>query len=355
MIPRGLGLVKSLYRFSASVNSLYGDLPLNFCDSPVMSIINLSHNMISGRIPQLTKCRKLVSLALADNSLVGEIPTSLAHLPVLTYVDLSDNNITGSIPEELQNLKLAQFNVSYNRLSGKVPLSLIFGLPASSLEGNPDLCGPGLPNSCSDESGKPPARHSKLAYILIMVAFSVGIMVFATILSIKYWSSDRKSRRSNWNTVFFYPLKITEDDIMRVIDSKVALQRRGTFGGVHIIQSPGGEFFAVKKLMNNGSLSLKKLKAEIKTLAKIRHKNITKLLGFFLLEDSVILIYGFVQMGSLGDLICNLDTRLEWGVRLKIAIGAAQGLAYLQTDYVPQLLHRNIKSRNILLDSDFEP
>ncbi|RZC77451.1 hypothetical protein C5167_001600 [Papaver somniferum] len=355
VIPRGLGLVKSLYRFSASVNSLYGDLPLNFCDSPVMSIINLSHNLISGRIPQLTKCRKLVSLALADNNLVGEIPTSLAHLPVLTYLDLSDNNITGPIPQELQNLKLAQFNVSYNKLSGKVPLSLISGLPASSLEGNPDLCGPGLPNSCSDENGKPPARHSKLAYILIMVAFAVGIMVFATILTTMYWSSNRKSRRSNWNSVFFYPLKITEDDIMRVIDSKVALQGRGTFGGVHVIQSPSGEFFAVKKLMNNGSLSLKKLKAEMKTLAKIRHKNITKLLGFFLLEDSVILIYEFVPMGSLGDLICKLDTRLEWGVRLKIAIGAAQGLAYLHKDYVPQLLHRNIKSRNILLDSDFEP
>ncbi|KAI3939678.1 hypothetical protein MKW92_007004 [Papaver armeniacum] len=343
IIPRGLGLVKSLYRFSASDNSLYGDLPPNFCDSPVMSIINLSHNLISGKIPQLTKCRKLVSLALADNSLVGEIPTSLAHLPVLTYLDLSDNNITGSIPQELQNLKLAQFNVSYNKLSGKVPLSLISGLPASSLEGNPGLCGPGLPNSCSDESGKPPARHSKLAYILIMVAFAVGIMVFATILTIMYWSSNRKSRRSNWNSVFFYPLKITEDDIMRVIDSKVALQGRGTFG------------VFTKEVDEQWFFVLKKLKAEMKTLAKIRHKNITKLLGFFLLEDSVILIYEFVPMGSLGDLICKLDTRLEWSVRLKIAIGAAQGLAYLHKDYVPQLLHRNIKSRNILLDSDFEP
>ncbi|OVA12254.1 Protein kinase domain [Macleaya cordata] len=355
-IPQGLGLVKSLYRFSASLNSLYGDLPHNFCDSPVMSIINLSHNSISGKVPELTKCRKLVSLALADNSLIGEIPASLAELPVLTYLDLSDNNLTGSIPQELQNLKLALFNVSFNRLSGKVPLSLISGLPASSLEGNPDLCGPGLPNSCSDQNPKRvPGRNSKLIYILILVAFAVGIMVFATAFFIVHRSSKRKSRRSNWNSVFFYPLKITEEDLMMGIDDKIALQSEGTFGRVHIIRLASGENFAVKKLMNNGSLSLKTLKAEIKTLAKIRHKNITKLLGFFYSEDSIFLIYEFIQRGSLGDLICKLDAQLEWRVRLKIAIGAAQGLAYLHKEYVPQLLHRNVKLRNILVDANFEP
>ncbi|KAI3689860.1 hypothetical protein L2E82_47830 [Cichorium intybus] len=82
-------MVKSLYRFSASLNGLYGELPHNFCDSPVMSIINL---------------------------------------PVLTYLDLSHNNLTGEIPLELQNLKLALFNwinhVVFNSLCRTLELVL---------------------------------------------------------------------------------------------------------------------------------------------------------------------------------------------------------------------------------------
>ncbi|KAF8403845.1 hypothetical protein HHK36_011951 [Tetracentron sinense] len=355
-IPQGLGLVKSLYRFSASVNGFYGDLPPNFCNSPVMSIINLSHNSLSGRIPELTKCRKLVSLSLANNSLYGEIPTSLAGLPVLTYLDLSNNNLTGPIPQELQNLKLALFNVSFNRLSGRVPFSLISGLPASFLQGNPELCGPGLPNSCSEDwVRQQSARPTKLICALISIAFAAGIMIVATAFFVMRRSSKKKSRSGSWHSVFFYPLRVTEQDLIAGMDEKSALGNGGAFGSVYTIRLPSGEFVAVKKLLNVGSQSWKALKAEIKTLAKIRHKNITKLLGFCYCEDSILLIYEFLANGSLGDLIYRPDFQLEWSVRMRIAVGVAQGLAYLHKDYVPHLLHRNVKSRNILLDTDFEP
>ncbi|GFY98279.1 leucine-rich repeat receptor-like protein kinase family protein [Actinidia rufa] len=279
-IPQGLGMVKSLYRFSASLNGFDGEIPPNFCDSPVMSIINLSHNSLSGKIPELRKCGKLVSLALASNSLFGEIPPSLSELPVLTYLDLSDNNLTGSIPLELQNLKLALFNVSFNRLSGQVPFSLISGLPASFLQGNPDLCGPGLPNSCSDHNpGHKTHNVSKLACALVSVAIAVGILIIvAGFYLIR--SSNRKSEMSTWRSVFFYPLRVTEHDLIMAMDEKSA----------------------------SGS-------------------------GVFRLEDF----------------------RLPWSARLRIAIGVAQGLAYLHKDYVPHTLHRNVKSTNILLDADFEP
>ncbi|KAF5941294.1 hypothetical protein HYC85_022461 [Camellia sinensis] len=302
-IPQGFGLVRSLYRFSASLNGFYGEIPPNFCDSPAMSIINLSHNSLSGRIPEPRKCGKLVSLSLADNSLVGEIPISLSELPVLTYLDLSNNNLTGPIPLELENLKLALFNVSFNRLSGSVPSSLISGLPASFLQGNPGLCGPGLPNSCSD--GEPSPKMvglSKFACALIFLALAVGILVLV--------------------------IGVTEHDLMAAMDEKSAIGF-GVFGRVHIVKLPSGELVAVKKIVNFGTQSSKALKAEIKTLAKIRHKNIIKILAQIL--------------------------GLQWGDRLRIAIGVAQGLAYLHKDYVPHILHRNVKSNNILLDVDFEP
>lgn len=78
-------------------------------------------------------------------------------------------------------------------------------------------------------------------------------------------------------------------------------------------------------------------------------------MGFCHSDDSMFLIYEFLQKGSLGDLIGRSDFELPWSVRLRIAIGVAQGLAYLHKDYVPHLLHRNVKSKNVLLDPDFEP
>ncbi|XP_052174083.1 probably inactive leucine-rich repeat receptor-like protein kinase At5g06940 [Diospyros lotus] len=355
-IPQGFGMVKSLYRFSASLNNFHGQIPPNFCDSPVMSIINLSHNSLSGPIPELRKCRKLVSLSLADNSLKGEIPPSLAELPVLTYLDLSDNNLTGPIPLELQNLKLALFNVSFNQLSGIVPSSLISGLPASYLQGNPGLCGPGLPDRCSD--GKPSPKMSgisKLACALISVGLSVGILILAVgFYVIRFRSSKPGSKPRTWRSVFFYPLRITEHDLVTAMDEKTAAGSRGVLGRVHIVALPSGELVAVKKIVNFGSQSSKVLKAEIKTLAKIRHKNVAKILGFCHSDDAIFLIYEYLQKGSLGDLINRPDFRLPWSARLRIAIGIAQGLAYLHKDYVPHILHRNIKSTNIVLDADLE-
>ncbi|MCD7473476.1 hypothetical protein HAX54_015353 [Datura stramonium] len=355
-IPQGLGLIRSLYRFSASLNGLYGELPPNFCDSPVMSIINLSHNHLSGTVPELKNCKKLVSLSLADNNFIGEIPTSLGALRVLTYLDLSHNNLSSQIPEELQNLKLALFNVSFNRLSGRVPASLISGLPASFFQGNPDLCGPGLYNSCSEEkTTRKGVNLSKLASALISVTLAVAVLIIAVGFYMIRRSRKRRSEMDGWRSIFFYPLRVTEDDLMMAMSDKNARGNGGTFGRVYIVNLPSGELITVKKLMNFGIQSAKCMKTEIKTLAKIRHKNITKILGFCYCNDAIFLIYEYLARGSLGDLIGKSDFQLPWSVRLRIAIGVAQGLAYLQKDYLPHLLHRNLKSTNILLDADYEP
>ncbi|KAL2535088.1 inactive leucine-rich repeat receptor-like protein kinase [Abeliophyllum distichum] len=355
-IPQGLGKIRSLYRFSASLNGFYGELPPNFCDSPVMSIINLSQNYLSGRIPEMTKCRKLVSLSLAANSFVGEIPESLAKLPVLTYLDVSCNNLTGSIPEELQNLKLALFNVSFNQLSGRVPFSLISGLPASFLQGNPGLCGPGLINPCSGD--KPTSKTSHLAKVtcaLVSVALVFALVIVAFGFYLMRRSYNRKSQLGSWRSVFFYPLRVTEHDLIMAMDEKTARGCGGVFGSVYVVNLPSGELVAVKKIVNFCSQSMKSLKTEIKTIAKIRHKNIIKILGFCHSDDSMFLIYEYLPKGSLGDLIDKPEFDLPWTIRLKIAIGIAQGLAYLHKDYLPHLLHRNVKSTNILLDADLQP
>ncbi|KAJ0266231.1 inactive leucine-rich repeat receptor-like protein kinase [Hirschfeldia incana] len=343
-IPHGLGLIKNLYKFSASENGFDGRLPPNFCDSPLLSIVNISHNSLSGKIPEIKNCKKLVSLSLAGNAFTGEIPKSLAELHVLTYLDLSANKLTGSIPQELQNLKLALFNVSYNRLSGEVPHSLVSGLPASFLQGNPGLCGPGLPrSSCS--SGRSSFHIAALLLLLICLALALAASLF---MSYRYYRKKAQFK-STWRSEFYFPLRLTEQELMKVVNESSP-------SDVYVLSLSSGELIAVKKLVNPRNISSKALKAEVRTIAKIRHKNVIRILGFCFTEELIFLIYEYTHNGSLHDMLSKPgDDQLQWGVRLKIALGVAQALAYISKDYVPHLLHRNLKSTNILLDKDFEP
>uniref|UniRef100_A0ACD5UB80 Uncharacterized protein n=1 Tax=Avena sativa TaxID=4498 RepID=A0ACD5UB80_AVESA len=351
-VPRSIGLVRTMYRFSASLNELDGTLPDNLCDSPAMSIIDVSHNAISGLVPAFSSCRRLVSLRLSSNGFTGTIPASLGGLPVLTYIDLSSNGLTGAIPAELQNLKLALLNVSYNRLSGRVPAELVSGLPAVFLEGNPGLCGgPGLPNDCET----PSTKHQGLALAATVTSFVTG----AALLSAGAFAIYRRLQGKNsspWKLVLFHPIKITADELFAAFHEKNVIGR-GAFGKVYLIALQDGQNVAVKRLFCSGKLTFREVKNEMKVLAKIRHKNIAKITGFCYSEGGeVSVIYEHFQRGSLQDVICAPPKfALGWNDRLKVALGLAQGLAYLHHGYTPRVLHRDLKSSNVLLANDFEP
>jgi serine/threonine protein kinase len=105
----------------------------------------------------------------------------------------------------------------------------------------------------------------------------------------------------SWLLVFFYPLRVTEHDLVLGMNEKNAVGS-GAFGRVRILGLLSGELVAVKKFVNYGSHLSKSLKAEIKTLAKIKYRNIVKILGFCHSDDSISLIFEFLQKGSLGEL-----------------------------------------------------
>ncbi|RCV34078.1 hypothetical protein SETIT_7G134000v2 [Setaria italica] len=350
VIPGSIGLVRTLYRFSASLNGLNGSLPDNVCDSPAMSIVNISRNALSGTIPELRNCKRLVSLCLAGNGLTGPIPASLGDLPVLTYIDLSSNGLTGGVPAELQNLKLALLNVSYNRLSGRVPPSLISELPAVFLQGNPGLCGPGLPNDCDDA---PSTKHRGLALAATVASFLTGVALLA-VGALAVCRRLHGGEPSPWKLVLFHPVKITGEELLAGFHDR-SIIGRGAFGKVYLIELQDGQNIAVKRLVNSGKLKFRAVKNEMKALAKVRHKNIAKMLGFFYSEGEVSIIYDYLQTGSLQDLICGPKFTVGWKDRVRIAMGVAQGLAHLHHDHTPQVLHRDLKASNVLLGDEFEP
>lgn len=113
--------------------------------------------------------------------------------------------------------------------------------------------------------------------------------------------------------------------------------------------------------MNNSKTSTnleKEFIAEVQTLGTIRHINIVKLLCCISSEDSKLLVYEYMENQSLNKWIHSSKkppvhhTVMDWPARLKIAIDAAQGLSYMHNDCSPPIVHRDVKSSNILLDSE---
>ncbi|KAK4490978.1 hypothetical protein RD792_001699 [Penstemon davidsonii] len=135
-----------------------------------------------------------------------------------------------------------------------------------------------------------------------------------------------------------------------------------------IINQSTGHTVAVKSIRNERKSDErleKEFSAEIQTLGIIRHYNIVKLLCCISGNNMKLLVYQYFENKSLDQwLHCNKTresspvsissiTKLDWPMRLHIAIGAAQGLCYMHHDCSPPIIHRDIKSSNILLDSEF--
>ncbi|KAJ8530171.1 hypothetical protein K7X08_037006 [Anisodus acutangulus] len=115
---------------------------------------------------------------------------------------------------------------------------------------------------------------------------------------------------------------------------------------------------AVKKLLNNKGQAEKEFKVEVEAIGKVRHKNLAGLLGYCSEGAHRILIYEYIDNGNLeqwlhGDV--GTVSPLTWEIRMKIAIGTARGLAYLHEGLEPKVVHRDVKSSNILLDRKWNP
>jgi len=169
-------------------------------------------------------------------------------------------------------------------------------------------------------------------------------------------SLKRSAEARAWRLMAFQRLDFAVDDVLDCLNEKNVIGKGGS-GIVYKGAMPGGAVVAVKRLPAIGRAGAAHddygFSAEIQTLGRIRHRHIVRLLGFAANREINLLVYEYMPNGSLGEVLHGKKGgHLQWATRFKIAVEAAKGLCYLHHDCSPPILHRDVKSNNILLDAE---
>ncbi|XP_057490489.1 receptor protein-tyrosine kinase CEPR1-like [Actinidia eriantha] len=375
LIAKTIGNAKNLSELFIQSTRISGILPPEISQAANLVKIDLSNNLLSGPIPSdIGKLRKLNLLMLQGNKFNSSIPYSLSSLKSLNVLDLSNNLLTGNIPESLCELLPNSMNFSENQLSGPIPLSFIKGGLVESFWGNPGLCVQAYLNS-SDTSFPicSQSYNRKKVNCIWVIGISVGIITVGIVLLLKRWFSKEhfmmekdetmSSSFFSYDVKSFHRISFDQREIVEAMIDKNIVGHGGS-GTVYKIELSNGEVIAVKRLWSRRTKDSasedqfcldKELKTEVDTLGSIRHKNIVKLYCYFSSLDRSLLVYEYMPNGNLWDALHKGKIILDWPTRHQIALGIAQGLAYLHHDLKPSIIHRDIKSTNILLDINYQP
>ncbi|KAJ8452363.1 hypothetical protein Cgig2_006168 [Carnegiea gigantea] len=376
----------------------------NSQDQRVASI-NLPYMQLGGIIsPTIGKLTKLQRLALHQNGLHGYIPHELANCTELKalscksqmltcfkyqnsnireYRDLSSNSLKGAIPPSLGRLmRLRYLNLSTNFFSGEVPdfgaLSTFGGKSSRNESGSHVVYWKYEPPQSIDYDlisvpSKRPSHYVKGLLIGAMSMLGVALLVLLAFLWV--WSPSKKERAAKKYTevkkqvepeastkliTFHGDLPYPSFEIIEKLESldEEDVVGSGGFGTVYRMVMNDCGTFAVKKIDRSREGSDQVFEQELEILGSIKHINLVNLRGYCRLPTSKLLIYDYLAMGSLDDVLHeqgDSGETLSWNARMKIALGSARGLAYLHHDCCPRVVHRDIKSSNILLDENMEP
>ncbi|CAB4289434.1 unnamed protein product [Prunus armeniaca] len=367
-IPSELGELVNMEQLDLSRNSFTGEIPWSFGNLSYLNKLIINNNLLTGSIPKsIRNLQKLTLLDLSFNSLSGPIPPEIGHVTSLTIsLDLSSNSFTGKIPETMEGLtqlqsldlshnmlfgnikvlgsltSLTSLNISCNNFSGPIPVTPFFRtLSSSSYLKNPHLCESADGTTCSSSlMQKNGLKSAKTVALISVILASVTIAVIASWIVVmrnhRYMvkkslgalasSSGAEDFSYPWTFIPFQKLNFTIDNILDCLKDENVIGK-GCSGIVYKAEMQNGDLIAVKKLWEN------KTRGRTDRLFRCRNSN------------------SWTHSPSEH---CEAPRNLDWETRYKIAIGSAQGLAYLHHDCVPAILHRDVKCNNILLDSKYE-
>ncbi|XP_026406248.1 LRR receptor-like serine/threonine-protein kinase FEI 1 isoform X2 [Papaver somniferum] len=346
-----------------------------------LKVLALHNNNLFGTIPsELANCTELRAIYLQGNYLSGSIPSDFGDLPNLEFLDVSSNSLSGSIPSSLGKLsKLSILNVSTNFLSGQIPPNIKF--TENSFVGNRGLCGTPITVTCKDEHGGASlgsqpnidadninGKKKSGTRLLISALATVGALLLVALMCFwgcflykKFGKNDTRNLAMDViggaSIVMFHgDLPYSSKDIIKKLENlgEEHIIGSGGFGKVYKLAMDDGSVFALKRIMKTNEGLDRFFERELEILGSIKHRYLVNLRGYCNSPSSKLLIYDYLPGGSLDEALHERSELLDWDARLNIIMGAAKGLAYLHHDCSPRIIHRDIKSSNILLDGNME-
>lgn len=368
-IPIELSRIGNLDTLDLSSNKITGSIPSPLGDLEHLLKLNLSKNDLTGFIPaEFGNLRSVMEIDLSNNHLAGPLPQELGQLQNLFLLKVESNNLSGGVVSLVNCLSLSILNVSYNNLAGDIPTGNNFSrFSPDSFIANPDLCGYWLSSPCHAPRPTERVTISKAAILGIALGALVILLMILVAACRPHnpkpfmeGSFDKPVSYSSPKLVILHMNMALHvyDDIMRMTENlnEKYIIGYGASSTVYKCVLKNCRPVAIKKLYSHYPQCLKEFETELETVGSIKHRNLVSLQGYSLSPTGNLLFYDYMENGSLWDLLHGptKKKRLDWDTRMRMALGAAQGLAYLHHDCSPRIIHRDVKSSNILLDKEFE-
>eukprot|EP00268_Persea_americana_P008309 TRINITY_DN1320_c0_g1_i4.p1 TRINITY_DN1320_c0_g1~~TRINITY_DN1320_c0_g1_i4.p1 ORF type:complete len:763 (-),score=72.77 TRINITY_DN1320_c0_g1_i4:218-2506(-) len=306
----------------------------------------------------------ILSLNLSSIGLKGEIAASLANLNSIQSMDLSWNNLTGPIPNFLGDLPfLSSLSLSGNQLNGAVPPNLLRKVNRGSLllsiDNNPNLVTPVYDIKKS---------RKVIVPVLASVISTLVLLTIVGILLLLKFTQRRRQRAhivktNNQNadigSLHYENIQFTYAEVLSITNNLQRCIGKGGFGTVYHGQMTNGTQVAVKLLslqsIKSPSQGSKEFQNEVHLLMRVHHRNLVPFIGYCQEDGNMALIYEYMAQGHLGSHLSDSNSNaLSWDRRLRIALDVAQGLEYLHNGCKPPIIHRDVKTANILLNGRLE-
>ncbi|XAR72324.1 Non-specific serine/threonine protein kinase [Bertholletia excelsa] len=371
--PQSVTSLYRLYRLDLSYNNLSSQIPATLNHLIHLLTLRLEENRFSGSISQLD-LPNLQDFNVSGNRLSGEIPKSLSSFPQSAF---ANNPVLCGSP--LADCKSVSGDPSRPGSAGAVASPLG---PSNNLTPVVSSSPSSIPaNAAPARSGNP--RHSSkispLAIILIIVGDIFVLAVVSLLLYCYFWrnyagkmgvgkgshilegekivySSSPYPTQPGFERgrmVFFEGSKRFElEDLLR---ASAEMLGKGGFGTAYKAVLDDGNVVAVKRLKEASISGKREFEQQMEVLGRLRHPNVVSLKAYYFARDEKLLVYDYMPNGNLFWLLHGNRgpgrTPLDWTTRLKIAAGAARGLAFIHNSCRSlRLTHGNIKSTNVLID-----
>ncbi|KAJ6714382.1 PROTEIN putative-RELATED [Salix viminalis] len=378
--PNTLSRLSALQILSLRSNGISGEFPFDFSHLKNLSFLYLQYNNLSGSLPvDFSLWPNLTIVNLSNNRFNGSIPYSFSNLSHLAALNLANNSLSGEVPDfNLPNLH--QINLSNNNLSGSVPRSL-GRFPGSVFSGNNiplETFPHASPVVTPSATPYPRSRNKrglgeKTLLGIIVASCVLGLLAFVFFMAVccsrkkgegqfsgklnKGGMSPEKvvsrSQDANNRLTFFEGCNYAFDleDLLR---ASAEVLGKGTFGMAYKAILEDATTVVVKRL-KEVSVGKRDFEQQMEVVGSIRHENVVELKAYYYSKDEKLMVYDYYSQGSISSMLHGKRggerVSLDWDTRMRIAIGAARGIARIHAENGGKFVHGNIKSSNIFLNS----